>query len=77
VSRRERFEDATVAEGLELSDRPLTLAVSVAPGSEDVRAELAVVVGDPWQHCGVGRMLVARLAALARSRGITAFEVSC
>jgi GNAT superfamily N-acetyltransferase len=45
-----------------------------SPDPEDVRAELALVVGDPWQRCGVGRMLVERLAALARNRGITAFE---
>ncbi|HEX9342059.1 MAG TPA: GNAT family N-acetyltransferase [Actinomycetota bacterium] len=42
--------------------------------ADQVRAELALVVGDPWHRCGVGRMLVDRLAALARERGIAAFE---
>jgi len=41
---------------------------------EEVRAELALVVGDPWHRRGVGRMLVERLAALALERGITSFE---
>jgi GNAT superfamily N-acetyltransferase len=36
-------------------------------------AEVAVVVADDWQHRGVGRLLLRRLARLARRRGIRMF----
>ncbi len=36
-------------------------------------AEIAVVVADDWQHRGLGRLLMRRLARLARWRGIRAF----
>lgn len=38
------------------------------------RAELAVLVADPWQRHGLGRRLVTYLAPLARRRGITGFD---
>jgi len=38
-----------------------------APGSDT--AEFAIVVGDPWQGCGVGAKLLSRLAAIAVQRG--------
>ncbi|MGI5166342.1 N-acetyltransferase family protein [Spirillospora sp. CA-253888] len=37
------------------------------------RAELAVLVADPWQRRGLGGLLVACLAPLAQRRGITEF----
>lgn len=40
------------------------------------RAELAVLVVDAWQHRGVGRRMVSRLATLAARRGITSFDAS-
>ena len=41
------------------------------PGEET--AELAVVVADEWQGRGLGRLVLRRLAGLARSRCIRAF----
>jgi GNAT superfamily N-acetyltransferase len=38
------------------------------------RAELAVLVVDPWQRRGVARLLVTELAALAARRGVTHFS---
>lgn len=40
------------------------------------RAELAVLVVDAWQHRGVGRRMVSRLATLAARRGITSFDAA-
>lgn len=40
------------------------------------RAELAVMVADAWQHNGIGSSLVTRLAELAATRGISAFDAS-
>jgi GNAT superfamily N-acetyltransferase len=36
-------------------------------------ADVAVVVADDWQHRGLGRLLLGRLARLARRRGVGAF----
>jgi GNAT superfamily N-acetyltransferase len=36
-------------------------------------AELAIVVGDPWQGLGLGRRLTTLLAEAARAQGITRF----
>ncbi|XVQ11265.1 N-acetyltransferase family protein [Spirillospora sp. CA-255316] len=38
------------------------------------RADLAVLVADPWQRHGLARTLVGYLAALAGRRGITEFD---
>jgi len=37
------------------------------------RADIAVLITDPWQHRGLGSILVAYLAQLAGRRGITEF----
>ncbi|WP_231336167.1 GNAT family N-acetyltransferase [Actinomadura graeca] len=37
------------------------------------RAEIAVMVADPWQRRGIGGRLVADLAGLAGRRGVTEF----
>lgn len=34
-------------------------------------AELAIVIGDPWQRMGLGRTLIGELAARASAHGIT------
>jgi len=44
-----------------------------APGPGG-RAEIAFVVGDEYQHRGIGTLLMAHLAAIARQLGYTAFE---
>jgi RimJ/RimL family protein N-acetyltransferase len=38
------------------------------------RAEIAFVVGDEYQHRGIGTLLMAQLATIARGLGYTAFE---
>jgi RimJ/RimL family protein N-acetyltransferase len=43
------------------------------PGAGD-RAEIAFVVGDEYQHRGIGTLLMAQLAWIARELGYTAFE---
>jgi len=43
------------------------------PGPEK-RAEIAFVVGDEYQHRGIGTLLMAHLATIARGLGYTAFE---
>lgn len=43
------------------------------PGAGD-RAEIAFVVGDEFQHRGIGTLLMAQLAMIARGLGYTAFE---
>jgi GNAT superfamily N-acetyltransferase len=64
-------------------DREVLLAVSagavvgIAEYARDAdapdRADLAVLVADDWQRCGIGRRLVTALARLAAERGIAAF----
>src|ERR1700759_4915383 len=44
--------------------------VRTTPG---VSAELAIVIGDPWQNLGLGHQLVVELARHARRSGITRF----
>lgn len=39
-------------------------------------AEVAIVIGDPWQHQGLGRHMGLALADLARERGIRRFTAS-
>ena len=39
-------------------------------------AEMAIVVGDPWQGQGLGRALSAQLAAAARAAGIRHFSAT-
>jgi acetyltransferase len=41
--------------------------------SQDV-AEIAVLVGDPWQRLGVGRMLLRQLTRIARGLGLKWFD---
>jgi len=39
-------------------------------------ADIAIVVEDGWQHRGLGGLLLRRLAAVARRRGIGAFHAT-
>jgi RimJ/RimL family protein N-acetyltransferase len=52
-----------VARCVRLPDRPGT-------------AEMAIVVGDPWQRQGLGRELATRLADAARAAGIRRFAAT-
>ncbi len=56
-----------------LDDDIVGIAEYVRDRADPHRAELAVLVTDPWQHHGVGRLLVGCLARMAARRGITAF----
>ncbi len=47
---------------------------SMTPGGES--AEFAVVIADAWQDRGVGRMLMGRLTACAKARGLRRLEGS-
>jgi len=53
--------------------RPIGVARFIRDVNDSASAEVAVEVVDAWQNLGVGSMLVARLAARARSEGITEF----
>jgi acetyltransferase len=47
------------------------LGVARLMGDPDgIRAELAVLVGDPWQGRGIGAALMSRLIAISKDRGI-------
>ncbi len=48
--------------------------VRAAPGA--LAAEVAVAVADEWQGCGVGGVLLERLAARARELGVSEFTAS-
>ena len=37
-------------------------------------AELAIVIGDPWQRMGLGRVLIDELSVRAGEQGITHFS---
>jgi acyl-CoA synthetase (NDP forming)/GNAT superfamily N-acetyltransferase len=54
------------------SAEPLPATGDAGPGLR--RAEVALLVGDRWQHTGVGTLLLEHLSATARSIGITRFE---
>ncbi|TNY38126.1 GNAT family N-acetyltransferase [Thermomonospora catenispora] len=56
-----------------LDDDIVGVAEYVRDRADPRRAELAVLVVDPWQHRGVGRLLVCCLAHTALRRGVTAF----
>jgi acetyltransferase len=65
VAVLERHPDVLVAVArcVRLPDRPDT-------------AEMAIVVGDPWQMQGLGRELATRLADAARAAGIRRFAAT-
>jgi RimJ/RimL family protein N-acetyltransferase len=48
--------------------------VRLKPPAARDRAEIAFVVGDEYQHRGIGTSLMAHLAIMARQLGYTAFE---
>ena len=47
------------------------VAVARCVRTDDDTADLAIVVGDPWQGLGLGRQLAALVAERAREQGIT------
>src|SRR3954471_1394133 len=47
------------------------IAVARCVQTEPGTAELAIVVGDPWQGLGLGRRLVAELSRRAAAEGVT------
>ena len=63
VLERDPEQLVAVARCVRLPDRPQT-------------AEMAIVVGDPWQNQGLGRELATRLADAARAVGIRRFAAT-
>jgi GNAT superfamily N-acetyltransferase len=57
-------------------DRLVAVGRFVRDAGRPDTAEVAVVVGDPLQHRGIGRLLMTELAALARERGIARFTAT-
>ncbi|GGP97946.1 GNAT superfamily N-acetyltransferase [Actinomadura coerulea] len=55
-------------------DEILGIAEYVRDTARAWRADLAVLVADPWQRRGLGRVLVGCLSELAGRRGITEFD---
>ncbi|WP_435868946.1 N-acetyltransferase family protein [Actinomadura coerulea] len=55
-------------------DEILGVAEYVRDTARAWRADLAVLVADPWQRRGLGRVLVGCLSELAGRRGITEFD---
>lgn len=42
--------------------------------AEPTAAEFAIIVGDPWQNCGLGTALLSFLALAASERGVLRFK---
>ncbi|RKS79444.1 acetyltransferase (GNAT) family protein [Actinomadura pelletieri DSM 43383] len=55
-------------------DEIVAIAEYVRHRKRPRRADIAVLVTDPWQRLGIGTVLVAYLAELAARRGITEFD---
>jgi GNAT superfamily N-acetyltransferase len=55
------------------SGRGVAIARFVRDASDQTRAEVAVTVADDWQHRGLGKLMLTRLADRAREQGITHF----
>jgi acetyltransferase len=47
------------------------VAVARCVRTDEDTADLAIVVGDPWQRLGLGRQLVALVTERAREQGVT------
>lgn len=74
VDGTEHFALAAVAS--EDPDRIVAVARFVRLAEEPDAAELAIVVGDPYQGEGLGNLLVRRLALAASERGIRRFRAT-
>ncbi len=61
----------TAADG---TDEGIGIARFIRSPDDPRAAEAAVAVVDDWQHRGVGTLLLARLAAAARERGVDRFQ---
>jgi GNAT superfamily N-acetyltransferase len=51
----------------------IAIARFVRSTDDPTHAEIAVAIADPWQHRGLGALLVDALASRARAVGITTF----
>ncbi|RFS86860.1 GNAT family N-acetyltransferase [Actinomadura spongiicola] len=56
------------------ADEIVAIAEYVRHRKRPRRADIAVLVTDPWQRLGIGTVLVAYLAELAARRGIVEFD---
>lgn len=57
-----------------LDGQMLGIAEYIRDRAEPWRAEIAVLIADPWQRRGLARRMVGFLAQLAERRGITEFD---
>lgn len=64
---------ATVREPIR--SRPVAVGRAIRTDPADTVAEVALTVLDAYQRLGIGTLLLARLAELARAVGITHFDV--
>ena len=55
---------------VDVADRSRLIAVARIVRTDPETAEMAIVVGDPWQGLGLGRALSSHLARAARDVGI-------
>ena len=67
---------ALVATLADAPERLIAVARCVRLDDRPDTAEMAIVVGDPWQGLGLGRHLTNLLAAEARRQGIRAFSAT-
>jgi GNAT superfamily N-acetyltransferase len=67
---------AMVATPVDDPDRILAVARYVRLPEEPRTAEFAIVVGDAYQHEGMGTKLMERLAQSATERGVTRFRAT-
>ena len=65
---------ALVAVDAHQPDLLIAVARCVRLGTGGDTADIAIVVGDPWQGQGLGRELLRRLAARAAAHGISSFS---
>ena len=73
ILRRLAKEDGLGERRLVAGSEGRTIGHAMYSASKSGEAEVGVIVEDVWQRKGVGRLLVARLAAEAHDAGIEAF----
>ncbi len=71
---RAQLPDGTASRCAGSLRRTRLCSAAASNGSHPSRAASAVI--DAWQGRGLGRLLLARLVAAARERGVTTFRVS-
>ncbi len=68
--------ERTVAAFLEVGRRERLVGVGRFRRVSEDAAEVAIVVGDPWQRQGIGRMIVRAMGVAAREFGLKWFDAT-